>query len=148
MSATDVERAWAAGFFDGEGYVGYHQRERDGSRSISCSITQASSLDGPPTVLERFKSIVGLGNIYRKQLSEPHRTRYVWSVQSLSDVETVHQLLFPYLDIVKREQFTQAISEFKKRSTYQELGLCRKRLHKKAEGEKQCKECQTAWQLD
>jgi hypothetical protein len=146
--STETELAWAAGFFDGEGYVGCSQRARDNCRSISCSITQSSYTDDVPTVLARFQRIVGIGNIYKKSTAEQYKPRYAWSVQTIHDVEVVYSLLSEYLDEVKEEQFMNAIKEYIQLGSYIELGLCKKRLHKRVEGDKQCKECTTSWQLE
>jgi len=46
--------AWAAGFFDGEGWA---NRQR---RGVNSRINQAS-LDGVPEVLMKFRRLVGVG---------------------------------------------------------------------------------------
>jgi hypothetical protein len=144
---TELERAWAAGFFDGEGYVGSYNLEGRG-RSISCSITQSSYTDKEPSSLIRFQKIVGMGKIYPKSTPLPYKPRYSWSVQTIQSVQTVYEILLPYLDDVKKNQFERAISTYKETPSFTELELCKKRLHKKVKGYRQCKECQDLWQQE
>ena len=96
------ELAWAAGFFDGEGWA-----NRSG-RSVQTRINQAS-LDDMPTVLLRFQRVVGVG-----RLKGPHREKgkqdlYWWEATSRSDIARVADLIGPWLCPVKRSQFERTL---------------------------------------
>lgn len=108
----EIQLAWAAGFFDGEGTVGADKDPRTRRyRAINMEIPQ-SSADGVPDVLVRFREIVGVGNI-----SGPHEPRspwsrlprYRWLSGGLDNAETVAALIWPWLGTVKRAQFENAM---------------------------------------
>jgi hypothetical protein len=108
----EIQLAWAAGFFDGEGTVGADQDPRTGRyRAINMEIPQ-SSANGVPDVLVRFREIIGVGNI-----SGPHEPRspwsrlprYRWLSGGLDNAEAVSALIWPWLGSVKRAQFENAI---------------------------------------
>ena len=108
---TDVELAWAAGLFDGEGSIHAKVRTRlaEGrmvyGRYLILSIGQKE-----PEVLDRFHLAVGgLGIVYRY----PHRTsnRYAYRATG-SKVEPVWGLIKPYLSIHKLTKGEEAISYF------------------------------------
>ena len=109
-----TERAWAAGFFDGEGSVtvGGGKFERSTYRQPSMEIPQ-SSADGVPDSLVRFQGLVGAGSI-----TGPHPPRnpwaklpsYRWELGGHGKVEIVCGLLWPWLGSVKRLQIEWALS--------------------------------------
>jgi len=113
-SAGHIERAWAAGFFDGEGSVsvGGSSAERRSYLQPSFEIPQSSDC-GVPESLVRFQSIVECGSI-----SGPHPPRnpwgrlpgYRWELGGHRNVETVAGLLWPWLGSVKRMQIEWALS--------------------------------------
>jgi hypothetical protein len=108
----EIEVAWAAGFFDGEGTVAADKDPRTGRyRAINMEIPQ-SSIGGTPEVLLRFRRIVGVGNIsgpYEPRSPWSRLPAYRWRSGALEDVESVAAVLFPWLGPVKRAQFENAI---------------------------------------
>ncbi len=94
--------AWAAGFFDGEGWAAYQHR---GTRA---RINQAG-LDGVPEVLLKFLRIVGVGRIDGPLLKEGKQALYYWEATSRPDVARVAELIGPWLCPVKRAAFEGAL---------------------------------------
>lgn len=101
--ATDVQIAWAAGLFEGEGscFVGSGQRQ-----PIVSLVTTDQD------IAERFATIIGIGNVYSYD-RPPNKRYWRWSVQSRDDVLRVLGILFPLLG----ERRQQAASEVIERAT-------------------------------
>jgi hypothetical protein len=97
------ELAWAAGFFDGEGWA---NRSR---RGVQSRINQSDN-DGVPNVLVRFKRIVGCGRIHGPVREDGRQDLYYWDVSSRSDVEALTDAIWPWLGDVKRAEFRVALS--------------------------------------
>jgi hypothetical protein len=94
--------AWAAGFFDGEGWAA--RRER----GVAARINQAG-LDGMPEVLVKFQRIVGVGRLKGPVIVEGKQPLYRWEATSRPDVNRVAELIGPWLCPVKREEFERAL---------------------------------------
>jgi hypothetical protein len=94
--------AWAAGFFDGEGWTAFQHR---GTRA---RINQAGS-DGVPDVLLKFQRIVGVGRIDGPIIAEGRQPLYYWEATSRPDVARVAELIGPWLCPVKRVEFEAAL---------------------------------------
>lgn len=105
----DIELAWAAGFWDGEGCVTFTTNGVSGKIYPQINISQAD-----PEVLERFKRAVGgIGNIHG-----PYPTKYAaWSdmfyyrVGNKSEVEAIVNLLRPLVCSIKREQMDRVLND-------------------------------------
>lgn len=100
MDSHDL--AWAAGFFDGEGWAAFQDR---GTRA---RINQAGP-DGVPQVLLKFQRIVGVGRIDGPLLKEGKQPLYYWEATSRADVAHVAELIGPWLCPVKRAEFKGAL---------------------------------------
>lgn len=111
MNHVIVERAWAAGFFDGEGYVG---RNSAGGRKpipatrkrLTCSIAQTDRF-----VLDRFQSIVKVGKVrgpYQHK-NRTHTPYYQWTANNKGETEVVFEILGSFLSPIKFSQFVTAI---------------------------------------
>lgn len=100
--------AWAAGFFDGEGWAA---RIRDGSRATRrpmARINQAG-VDGPPDTLERFRRALGdLGAIGGPDRISGRKDLYRWVASSEADVTLLFELLSPWVGPVKLGQLAAA----------------------------------------
>jgi hypothetical protein len=97
------ELAWAAGFFDGEGWAA-----KTKPRGVQARINQADS-HGIPWALLRFQAALGgLGRIGGPTLEPERKDMYRWNVSSRGDVELVLELLKPWLGPVKLLQLTRA----------------------------------------
>lgn len=101
------ERAWAAGFFDGEGWAAA-VKNRDGKQPMA-QIPQ-SSKNGIPEVLLRFRAAVGgTGTIRGPYLENGYEQRYQWSISSRGGVRRVFEAIGPWLSAPKRAQFISAL---------------------------------------
>jgi hypothetical protein len=109
----DVERAWAAGFFDGEGWIGA-QRVKN-AYYLRLVVVQTET-----TTLERFQAATGgHGKIYPRSRNQPTHWSPGWcfQVNALGDLTYAVNLLWPYLSGPKRLQIEAA---FAKRAAYRE----------------------------
>lgn len=103
MDSTEL--AWAAGFFDAEGWAGaVKNRQR---RHPHAQINQADPY-GTPEVLERFRTAVGVGRLGGPARQAGKLDLYRWVASSRADVTAVYTALRPWLGEVKREQFCLA----------------------------------------
>jgi hypothetical protein len=112
---TFAERAaWAAGFFDGEGSI---LVEGDPSRpAVTMSIPQASA-SGVPEVLDRFMRVVGTGAISGPRMVPSPWSKlpqYRWQLKRFAEIERVVALLYPYADVVKREQMQRSLERVRR----------------------------------
>jgi hypothetical protein len=96
------ELAWAAGFFDGEGWAGKSRR------GVQARINQAGR-DGMPAVLVRFQRIAGAGRLKGPQVKEGKQDLYWWVASSRPDVARVADLIGPWLCPVKRAEFERTL---------------------------------------
>lgn len=96
------ELAWAAGFFDGEGWAAKRKR------GVHSRINQAGPY-GMPEVLLRFHRIVGVGRLKGPQRKEGKQDLYWWEATSQNDVGHVAALIAPWLCPAKRMEFERAI---------------------------------------
>ena len=94
--------AWAAGFFDGEGWA-----NRSG-RGVQARINQAS-LDGVPEVLAKFQRIVGVGRIKGPVMIDGRQPLYFWEATSRPDLMQVLERIAPWLCAVKRAEFERTV---------------------------------------
>lgn len=63
FTQRDIDLAWAAGFFEGEGcfYAHYHRPRHDGSKRM---IAEASITQKDEGLIRRFQEVVGFGCVY------------------------------------------------------------------------------------
>jgi len=125
QAATDVRRgvpvdafrdwsreeraAWAAGFFDGEGTIRVGGDPR--WPAVTMEIPQASASKVPET-LERFRRIAGVGAVAGPRAVPSPWSRlpqYRWRLTHFAEIERVVALLYPYSDVVKREQMARCL---------------------------------------
>ena len=102
-----TERAWAAGFFDGEGTVVAFRPERYKTAQVTLAIAQLER-----ATLVRFRAAVGAGTItgpYKYKTNQ--RPYYKWFSGAKADVEKVRTAMWPFLGNVKRRAFSRAYKE-------------------------------------
>ena len=100
------ERAWAAGFFDGDGWAG-SVRNRNGRRPAARVNQSGEHL---PVVLERFhRAVEGRGSLGGPYESRGRRNLYCWVASSAVDVSAVGTSLWPWLTERRRRQFEAAV---------------------------------------
>lgn len=112
MELDLIELAWAAGFYDGEGYtasvkLGGKTKAKNRYRSVSVNVSQVQR-----EPLERFqKAVGGRGKIYGPRVSknpkaQPH---YIFQTTSVDQSKAILALLLPLLCEPKRQQAQNAI---------------------------------------
>lgn len=102
------ELAWAAGFFDGDGWAALVRARRRSRGQPHAQINQ-SSLTGVPEVLLRFRDAVGVGRIGGPKIEEGREPLYRWVASSRGDVLRAGTLIGPWLSQAKRDQFASAV---------------------------------------
>ncbi len=99
------ELAWAAGFFDGEGWAAKNK-----TRGVQGRVNQAD-VNGVPAVLLRLRSALGgIGAIGGPTIKAGRRPLYSWTVSNRADVELLLDLLKPWLGSVKLLQLSRAVA--------------------------------------
>lgn len=104
MDVERTERAWAAGFFDGEGWAA--QRKR----GVMARVNQASH-NGVPEVLERFWRVVGAGRIGGPYVKCGRKPLYRWIASSRGDVRATLEAVAPWIGEVKRAELESAVGK-------------------------------------
>jgi hypothetical protein len=101
---TEVEAAWLAGLFDGEGSI-VCSRGSDIRRSIRITVTNTRF-----ELLEHLREVVGTGAIIVQPRREAHHSpTWYWLCHSDNARELLRQMQ-PWL-IVKRERAAEALSK-------------------------------------
>jgi hypothetical protein len=101
---SDIEIAWAAGLFEGEGCFTCRRREGLWPAFVCC--LQMTDED----VVRRFAAVVGHGSVYERiDRRPPRRPTYAWSVTGQT-AEAVAELLMPHLG-ARRSQTARLLIE-------------------------------------
>ena len=104
---TNTELAWAAGVYDGEGSASTYLPKQRKSRVRQMAVYQGGD-SAPPPLLLRFRTAVGdVGLIHgpaRGYLYQWHSRRHVV-------VDSVSELLWPWISEVKRDQLRAAAQQ-------------------------------------
>lgn len=104
------ERAWAAGFFDGEGWAAAVGQRGRRTRQPCARINQ-SSTTGVPEALVRFRGAVeGIGSVRGPVIKEGREPLYRWTASSRGGVGRAYELLRPWLSAPKLMEFERALS--------------------------------------
>ena len=106
---NQLERAWAAGLFDGEGSF-YCFHARNGNYYPQVSVGQAHR-----EVLDRFQEAVGVGKVYGPYQPGSRLGTKIWwqyHAHGFDKVTHVLDVLRPYLSSVKVAQGEQAITKY------------------------------------
>lgn len=112
----DIDRAWAAGFWDGEGYAGFAGKKQP---SLRAQIQQSEK-----SILERFQTIVGCGRLHGPYTRKSQRPHWQLSFSSVASVRQLFDVLSPYLYVTKKSQLEAAIAAY---DQYKEGLLARRR---------------------
>jgi hypothetical protein len=106
------DRAWTAGFLDGEGCFGLvHSHSRVGGRPwyrIRASSTQHGEVGIPAPVLRKLLRVLGVGHI--ECHGEPDD--FKWVVEGIPAIQHVLEVVGPWLGAVKREQARDVMAAF------------------------------------
>ena len=115
-----TELAWAAGFFDGEGYCAFAWRKSGQAYTKWYGRLDVMITQNDRRVLDRFKNAVGVGRV--KGPYQPPGTknpRWYYYATGFPKFTHVMDALWPFLDEIKRAQFTTALncySDYQKRT--------------------------------
>jgi len=113
MSVT--ERAWAAGFFDGEGCTSVSHRKAYRGQVARTQLFLVVTQCGPeaPFHLNRFRNAVGQLGWVAAPIKPSTGTldQYRWQIGSSSGALQVMRHLWPYLGPTKKRQFIKALRE-------------------------------------
>lgn len=108
-SEEDIELAWAAGFFDGEG----------SSYFVNGKYPNISISQTDPRVLERFQRAVGgVGGVYGPY-KNTHKPVYQYNASHRKAVEAMNKIL-PFLGEIKTEQWEKAVTGYSPKERCQE----------------------------
>lgn len=103
------ELAWAAGFFDGEGWAAAVRQSGRTNHQPRAQVNQAGA-GRAPEALERFRAALGgLGRIGGPYAVPGRKDLYHWVISSRADVELLHHLLAPWLGDVKLRALAAAL---------------------------------------
>jgi hypothetical protein len=107
MEINREELAWAAGFLDGEGSVGLHERRRPGKR-LTFQAAQVS-----PVPLRRLQAALG-GRIHGPYgpYQSNHQPYYLWFLDGFERVQAAVAMVWPFLSSPKRDQATRVLREW------------------------------------
>lgn len=109
--SRDTERAWAAGFFDGEGCVTTGRNNGVSKKKYpSIEISQAD-----PEVLERFYHAVGAVGHINGPYAKKDGTSDMWyyACRSQNEMMAVYNALVPYLSSIKLDAFQKVLEAAK-----------------------------------
>lgn len=116
LPTSEIELAWAAGFFDGEGSTYFQIRTQQKGRQRQYGYLAAAVHQTHREVLDRFQEAVGLGIVYGPYKQKKAQWNDFWRYIAHGDeADAVLKLLWPYLGSVKRDQ---ALEAFEKRQPY------------------------------
>lgn len=109
----ELEAAWAAGLFDGEGTFRTYRDPRLSApwRGVSMSLPQASATDVPETLV-RFRRAVGTGSVTGPRMVPSAWSRlpqYRWQATGRHVVSAAAKVIWPWLGPVKRAEMRAAM---------------------------------------
>lgn len=113
---TASEKAWAAGYFEGEGCVYVFRNTQSvgtGSKVYLYARVIISSTD--VDVLKRWQKVVGVGHIYKRNglKSEQCKQEFQLHFQGYEIVKELAEVLGPWLGKRRRAQFKRVLAEAK-----------------------------------
>ena len=101
----EVQVAWAAGFFEGEGCI---KTQKANYQAICINNTDKD-------VIERFVSIVNYGNLngpYKsngRKHKPTHKPYWSWEISKKSEVKRILEMFLPYLGKRRSQRAEQAL---------------------------------------
>ena len=93
-------KAWLAGFFDGEGSVGRYRGHGRKSKYLSYSL-EINNTHLPSLVYCQY--ITGVGNIYIKRVNKKYKKQWVWAIKSQRNIMDILKQIFPFLQTKKNK---------------------------------------------
>jgi intein/homing endonuclease len=98
---TEEEKAYLAGFFDGEGcvFIGHHQVPGAVSPQYYLAVIFAQS---NYEILKSWRDRIGIGRVYKAKKQLHHKIAWAWRVSDRQGA-TLLKWLLPYLRIKRQE---------------------------------------------
>jgi hypothetical protein len=96
---SDVDIAWAAGLFDGEGSTSILKAQRDKYAYVRMNVPQKYR-----EVLDKFMTVVQVGKIYKHNSRDMHSL----DIYKQEDVVSALNLLWPHISEIKKKQALRA----------------------------------------
>ncbi len=136
----ETDWAWAAGLFEGEGFLRIENFENRKRYSLGLCTTD---LD----VLKKFHRVVGFGEIYFKKKYKSHyKQTWEWRAGKLEEIKIIGNKFLPFLGERRSSKINELISY---NPPSRKKPFCRKG-HKKVKQRKDgyylCLECPREWQ--
>jgi len=107
ITLSEPEKAWLAGFVDGEGYIGITYQIKKETNSSSASDIYHPLLiivNTNKEALEYIRRIMCAGTIYDGKLPKKNeKPSYQYKVSKRDDILVILRLILPYLKIKKRQ---------------------------------------------
>jgi hypothetical protein len=108
--ATELELAWAAGIFEGEGCIYWWRGKNTQGRRV-CIALKVHMTD--QDIVERFHAVVGCGHITTRNKALPHhKDQWVWQAGSFRDVRRVFASLGPWFGERRRAKMLEALEAY------------------------------------
>jgi hypothetical protein len=101
LMPTEAEIAWAAGFFEGEGYFSSIKRQLLHGAPRQYPYVGINNTDY--AMLLRFQAIVGCGKIKPRNAPYGRKKQWRWIASKRAEAEHVRDLLWPWLSERRRE---------------------------------------------
>jgi hypothetical protein len=105
----EIELAWAAGIFEGEGTIYVHETVLDSGAKGKLSTRMLMGMSDEDVVL-RFQRIVGCGTITVRPPNKDHnKTMYSWRTNSRKEFLTVGMMLSSHFGVRRASKYKEAI---------------------------------------
>lgn len=103
----EVEVAWAAGLFEGEGSFGLRA---NGTVLVSVASTDRD-------VIDRFRRVIGTGRVSSQPAGRNNRRKRLWRVDviQVDEVFRVTRMLYPWLGERRRSRADEAVATIQRR---------------------------------
>jgi LAGLIDADG endonuclease len=110
---NEIDVAWCAGFFDGEGHVSYRRSYPSKSTDRVTGTLHASIPQNSENieVLEFFQSVIGFGRIKGPYIMPKGKTQHRL-LYGVKKVEELFKILKPYLKSEKTLDFQRALTQY------------------------------------
>lgn len=118
QSKPEIEIAWAAGFFDGEGCT-FCAKHHSGSRSLQMTVAQTQR----ENLVRLQAALQNLGNITGPIILDNRKPIYTWRACGPVAQDCIN-LLRPYLCKEKSEQASSALLAWSFRGVNTTIGIC------------------------
>jgi hypothetical protein len=100
MNVTEVDKAYLAGFFDGEGCVGYYDAAKSYSHRPAYFHASVSVCNTDPRAILWIKKITGMGKSKIIRFTDgKRRVAYQWQIGKKADILLFLHTIRPYLRV-------------------------------------------------